>query len=314
MNFEINIPFEIILTGIQFITLWILFYKLYYQETRIKRILLICFMTIWRPLHIITSLFFSLPTLSKVILQAIAFLVLIILAGGKKKNTIIMAIYLWNVGFLIDVIVSCLYIGFTGNLLTSSTSLYFGMTITQVAMFLWALFYYSLMRTIPQEAMNRISLRFWLIVLFTPLIGAALLFININPLKIQLESGFNNSLFFGFFGIVLIVLNIFILYLYIRLIVIYQAHMLAGELNKTPPVYSLTNGLSVEFIEKYDLSKRQVEVAEALIQGKSNKEISALLGIEVNTVQVHLQNVYRKTGAPGRYALMALVGQDNYTV
>jgi DNA-binding CsgD family transcriptional regulator len=45
------------------------------------------------------------------------------------------------------------------------------------------------------------------------------------------------------------------------------------------------------------------------LQGKSNKEIATALNIEVNTVQVHLQNVYRKTGAPGRYAIMALVGR-----
>jgi DNA-binding CsgD family transcriptional regulator len=220
-----------------------------------------------------------------------------------------MAIYLWNVGFLIDVIISCLITGFTGNLPVSSAALYLEMTASQSAMFLWAAFYYLLMRTIPQEAMNRISVRFWLIVLLTPLTGTALLLSNFNPLKIQLEAGFNNFLFCGFFGIILFVLNLFILYLYIKLIASYHAHVLAGELNKTPPVYTLTNGLSAEFTEKYELSKRQVKVAEALLQGKSNKEIAVLLDIEVNTVQVHLQNVYRKTGAPGRYALMALVGQ-----
>jgi DNA-binding CsgD family transcriptional regulator len=222
-----------------------------------------------------------------------------------------MAIYLWNVGFLVDVIVSCLFTGFSGDLPQSSAALYLEMTVSQIAMFLWALFYYSLMRTIPQEAMNRISVRFWLIVLLTPLIGAVLLFANINPLKIQLEAGFNNFRFCGFFGIILIVLDIFIFYLYIKLMVSYHARVLAGELHKTPPVSTQANGLSAEFAGKYELSKRQVEVAQALLQGKSNKEIAVLLNIEVNTVQVHLQNVYRKTGAPGRYALMALVGQGN---
>jgi DNA-binding CsgD family transcriptional regulator len=220
-----------------------------------------------------------------------------------------MAIYLWNVGFLVDVIVSCLFMGFTDVLPITSAALNYEMTITQVSMFLWALNYYLLMRTTPEEALNRVSLRFWLIVLFTPFIGAGVLLANYKPLKIQLAAGFNNFVFCGLIGIILFVLNLFIFYLYIKLTVSYHARVLAGELHKTPPVFTQANGLSAEFTEKYDLSKRQVEAAEALLQGKSNKEIAVLLDIEVNTVQVHLQNVYRKTGAPGRYALMALVGQ-----
>jgi DNA-binding CsgD family transcriptional regulator len=95
-----------------------------------------------------------------------------------------------------------------------------------------------------------------------------------------------------------------------------------GEPVKTPPAYSqpctpvrqdrgsplLKRGLSPEFIEKYGLSSRQAEVTEVMLLGKSDKEIAALLNIALNTVQVHLKHVYRKTGARGRYALMALVG------
>jgi DNA-binding NarL/FixJ family response regulator len=86
---------------------------------------------------------------------------------------------------------------------------------------------------------------------------------------------------------------------------------LASEFNKPPPIYTRQNGLSPEFIEKYGLTNRQVKIMEAVLQGKSNKEIAVLLNIKVNTVQVHLQNIYRKTGFPGRYALMMLVGLGN---
>ncbi|MDR2922241.1 MAG: helix-turn-helix transcriptional regulator, partial [Treponema sp.] len=127
--------------------------------------------------------------------------------------------------------------------------------------------------------------------------------------KTQLEAGFNNFLFCGIFGLVVFALDMCIFYLYIKLITGYHSRLLAGELAQTPPVYTPENGLSPAFIEKYDLSKRQTEITEALLQGKSNKEIAVALDIEVNTVQVHLQNVYRKTGAPGRYAIMALVGR-----
>jgi DNA-binding CsgD family transcriptional regulator len=309
MNFEVNIPLEFLLTGIQAVTVWILFFRLYHQDSRVKRTALLCFLILWRPLHLMAGLFLTLPTAIKVLLEAAAFLTLVFLAGGKKRTTLITAIYLWDTGFLIDVIVTCLFTGFTGSLPFSSAALYLEMTVSQVFMFLWALFYYLLMRTIPEDALNRISLRFWLIALLTPLIGAAVLFANFNPLRIQLEAGYNNFFFCGFIGAILIVLNLFIFYLYIKLMISYHARVLAGELSKTPPVYTPANGLSPEFVEKYELSKRQAEAAEALLQGKSNKEIAAFLNIEVNTVQVHLQNVYRKTGAPGRFALMALVGQ-----
>jgi DNA-binding NarL/FixJ family response regulator len=81
-----------------------------------------------------------------------------------------------------------------------------------------------------------------------------------------------------------------------------------NDLNKTSSAYSLESGLSPEFIQKYGLSNRQAEVTEALLKGKSDKEIAALLDIALNTVQVHLKAIYRKTGTRGRYALMALAG------
>jgi DNA-binding CsgD family transcriptional regulator len=71
--------------------------------------------------------------------------------------------------------------------------------------------------------------------------------------------------------------------------------------------YSQESGLSPEFIEKYNLSGRQVDVTEVLLRGKSDKEIAASLDIAPNTVQTHLKKVYRKTGTSGRFALMALV-------
>jgi DNA-binding CsgD family transcriptional regulator len=61
------------------------------------------------------------------------------------------------------------------------------------------------------------------------------------------------------------------------------------------------------FIEKYEISPREREVIEIMVQGKADKEIAAKLDIAVNTVQVHLKKIYRKTGAAGRFALSALV-------
>jgi len=251
-------------------------------------------------------LFVSLPVLLEIIIEAVAFLILVILAGGKKRNVLIMALYLWNVSFLIDVVIFCL-LGITANLPMSYTVFYSKLIIVQIGVFLWALFYYSLMRSIPQEALNRITLSFRLVVLIIPIIGTAVVWAIYNPITIK-EVNINNFIICSFLGITLIVLNILIIFLFLKFFVSNYVRFLADGLSKNPPAYTLQNGLSPEFIEEYDLSKRQVKVAEALLQGKSNKEIASLLNIEVNTVQVHLQNLYRKTGTQGRYALMALVG------
>jgi DNA-binding CsgD family transcriptional regulator len=42
------------------------------------------------------------------------------------------------------------------------------------------------------------------------------------------------------------------------------------------------------------LSKREKEVVELLLQGKSNKLIALSLGISNRTVEFHLKNVYAK--------------------
>lgn len=47
-------------------------------------------------------------------------------------------------------------------------------------------------------------------------------------------------------------------------------------------------------INKYNLSKREIEISELLVNGKSAKEISEQLFVSIRTVYKHLQNVYRK--------------------
>jgi DNA-binding NarL/FixJ family response regulator len=83
-----------------------------------------------------------------------------------------------------------------------------------------------------------------------------------------------------------------------------------GKANKTLSSHSPENGLRPEFVDQYGLSNRQAEVTGLLLRGISNKEIARLMGIEFNTVQVHVRKIYRKTGVRGRYALMALCGVE----
>ena len=68
-----------------------------------------------------------------------------------------------------------------------------------------------------------------------------------------------------------------------------------------------------------ELSDRELEVLQCLVDGSSNKEIAAQLFISQNTVKVHLRNVYTKLGVSSRteattvalqQGLIALPGEE----
>ncbi|GHV74619.1 hypothetical protein AGMMS49940_19210 [Spirochaetia bacterium] len=61
-----------------------------------------------------------------------------------------------------------------------------------------------------------------------------------------------------------------------------------------------------EAARRYGLSRREQEVALAVLRGKANKEIAGELDLSPRTVEFHLQSIYRKTGAAGRIAFIAL--------
>jgi DNA-binding CsgD family transcriptional regulator len=294
-----------------FVMFWLLFYQLNYQESKVRRILLIICMALYRPLLSIIAHnpFFQLPAFLRVLFPFAMVAVIVLLTGGKKRSVWITAAYFLGATVFVDTIATSIVLGLTGNIVFSTNDLYFyGSISIYFVLFMTVLIYYLVMRAAPQEALDRIPLPIWLIVLlFQPAVAAGF-YIPMDSLLVQMEGGYNILLFLGFFLLSVFILNLVIFYLLINFVCGYSARLLAGELNKTPPVYSLQSGLSPEFIEKYGLTGREAEITVALLGGKSNKEIAALLYIDINTVQTHLTSIYRKTGAPGRYALMSLAG------
>jgi RNA polymerase sigma factor (sigma-70 family) len=49
-----------------------------------------------------------------------------------------------------------------------------------------------------------------------------------------------------------------------------------------------------------ELSDRERQVLEAIVKGRSNKEIAGALGISENTVKVHTTRVFEKLGVADR--------------
>jgi DNA-binding CsgD family transcriptional regulator len=275
------------ITLLLFATFWLIFCELYTQP-KPRRILLVIGMVLFRPVWalIINNPFVQVPGIVEVLLSAAMMAVLAALAGGTKSQWITAA-YFAGAHAFIDAIASAISLGLGGFGFPGRDLYILGNFFVYVVLFLVAFIYYFMIRDTTEKDLARIPGAVWLVVLLMQPVGLILYYIPISSLLKQLDAGFNNFLFLGSFLLVLLVLSLVILRIFVKLVSGYS-------------------GLSPEFAKKYGLTTREVEIAEALLEGKTNKEIAESLFIATTTAQTHLQTIYRKTGASGRYALMAL--------
>lgn len=60
------------------------------------------------------------------------------------------------------------------------------------------------------------------------------------------------------------------------------------------------------------LTNRRREILAMLVVGESNKRIALALGISLNTVMQHMQDMFRLTGARNRTHLAALAAREGW--
>jgi DNA-binding CsgD family transcriptional regulator len=292
MGTGINVPFEMIAMSGLMATFWVLFCELY-SPPKLRRILLIIGIVLFHPVWVLVvyNTFVQVPHAVAVLLPVAMMAGLAALAAGELKSVWIMTAYFAGAYLFIDAIASCISLGLEGRFGFSNQALYIGGIASVYAVFFaLALTYYFITRNIKEEELDRIPLSSWLVILLIQPVGLVLFYIPIHSLLKQFDSGYNNFLFLGCFLLVLLVLSFVIMRLLVKLV-------------------SGFNGISPEFIKKYGLTEREAEIAVALLNGKSNKEIADSSFISVPTVKTHLQTIYRKTGASSRYALMTLATQ-----
>jgi len=109
-------------------------------------------------------------------------------------------------------------------------------------------------------------------------------------------------------GVIVLAINLLMYYVNLKLLLMYNARSLAIEAAGEPPLWTKSAGFSHDFIEKYNLSKRECEIVEAILSGKTTyKELAVTLNLSAKTVANHLRNIYRKTGVFNMVALYTLI-------
>ena len=79
---------------------------------------------------------------------------------------------------------------------------------------------------------------------------------------------------------------------------------------KNAPGASWNGELSAAFLEKFNITPREKEVALGIAQGKSNQEIADSLFVSFTTVRTHVYNIFQKTGAKSRMDLLRIIRDE----
>lgn len=100
---------------------------------------------------------------------------------------------------------------------------------------------------------------------------------------------------------------IFILCSSVMVIVLASIHFFspAQAIMHTGPIE-----IAPAFIEIYHITAREQDIIKAVLEGKSNKDIADQLCVSLKTVETHLRNIFRKTGAQSRLALFSLLSRS----
>jgi DNA-binding NarL/FixJ family response regulator len=79
----------------------------------------------------------------------------------------------------------------------------------------------------------------------------------------------------------------------------------AGRSGRTAPQIATPGALAASL----NLTAREAEIVSWVLQGKTNPEMSIILGIQLTTVKKHLESVFTKLGVENRTALVTLALQ-----
>ena len=305
-QYQPQIQWEITRAIVCILAWWVLFYRLHRPEARWRRIVLLIAMPAAYAFWIFTPMSIAANSISWA-----AITVVFAFICGDLRRSLFTAFFYIGMEMSIDATRSSMIAMIFGRFFTSySPAQYLQYNLQYLFVFAVACFYYTVM----MRYRGKPKVSTWLLCVLPPLILWALLtyFVHVadSTDPILLEQGINIYGIGFCFGLFSILLNLGILYLYIRQTIIIDAQHLTIDVSGAQPLWTQEGGLSAKFCERYSLTDREKEIVEVMMKGKSNKEIADTVLISLRTVGNYLQNVYKKTGVPNRFALYSLIKGD----
>jgi len=306
--------FLTILRGLEVIAgWWVIFFLLHRPKSRIRRAaLLIAFPALYALWYLLPiNVWFAKGTpLGAVIsddtvnelLWIVIILALTFLCGNLRRS---LFGAFWYIGIEqnADVLRACI------NRLMNGGNYVFNypqFNIEYLLVFIWALFYYYHRRKVSRIP----PLVFQISTVAVPILSALLLTRYYAIVRMtEAGSALRTAILFDnlLFGALLLAFNLCMFHLYLKLLLKENARAFTMEISHTLPLWTQEGGLSEAFCKEKKISRRQRKIIEELLQGKTDKEIAAALGVSSNTVRNHLRNLYESTGVHGRNAFCALL-------
>jgi len=278
----------------------VLFYRLHRPEAKWRRVVLLVAMPAAYTFWILVPM----SIVANAVSWAAITIVFAFICGDLRRSLFTAFFYIGMEASIDNTRSAMIALIFDGFFPSHSPSQYLQYNLQYLVVLALCCCYYFIMRRYS----GKLPLASWILIIIPPMIlWAVLTYFTYVADPLLIDRGINIYGPCFCFGLFCILLNIGILYLYIRQLVITDARNLAIAVSDIEPVWTQENGLSENFCKHYQLTDREKDIVEVMMSGKSNKEIADTLFISLRTVGAYLQNVYKKTGVSNRFALYSLI-------
>jgi len=299
-EYQPQIQWELTRAAVSIAAWWVLFYRLHRPEAQWRRIALLIAMPAAYAFWILVPM----SVIANAVSWAVITVVFAFICGDLRRSLFTAFFYIGMEASIDNTRSALIALLFNRFFPSYSPSQYLQYNLQYLVVFALCCYYYMVMKRYS----GKLPLASWLLIIIPPMILWAVLTYYIHAADpLLMEQGIN---IYGpgfCFGLFCILLNVGVLYLYIRQLIITDAQHLTISVSDAEPLWTPENGLSGNFCKHYQLTEREKDIVEVMMKGKSNKEIADTLLISLRTVGAYLQNVYKKTGVSNRFALYSLI-------
>ncbi|GHV93628.1 hypothetical protein AGMMS50268_41310 [Spirochaetia bacterium] len=299
-NYEPVLIWELTRAASSIAAWWVLFYLMHRPPALWRRVVLLIAMPATYTFWILTPM----NVLQNGVSWALFPIVFAFLSGDLRRSLFTAFFYIGMEASIDNARSSLIALIFGHFLESRSPGYYLQYNLQYLLVFVVSCFYNNIMKRYAAKP----PLTAWILTVIPPLgLWAILTIFAVICEPLLLEQGINLYLPIFLFALFCIFCNLGVFYVHTRALIQSGAQTLAIKVSGAPPLWTPEAGLSPQFCAEFDLTDREKQMAEELLSGKSYKEIADSRFVSPKTVEFHLRNIYRKTGALNHSALSALI-------